>query len=295
MGASLSNLGTNGSMIGPGLGDIPEGCVARVFLHLSPPEICNLARLNRAFRGAASADSVWQSKLPSNYHDLLDLVPPERYKNLSKKDIFALLSRPVPFDDGNKEVWLDRVTGRVCMAISAKAMAITGIDDRRYWNWIPTEESRFQIVAYLQQIWWFEVDGEVKFPFPPDIYTLSFRLHLGRFSKRLGRRVSNYEHTHGWDIKPVKFELSTSDGQHASGEFCLDETELDDGYGNHKRGYWVDYKVGEFIVSGSEPKTEVRFSMKQIDCTHSKGGLCVDSVFIIPSDLRERKRRGILK
>lgn len=38
---------------------------------------------------------------------------------------------------------MDRVTGRVCMSISAKAMAITGIEDRRYWNWIPTEESRF--------------------------------------------------------------------------------------------------------------------------------------------------------
>ncbi|KHN45699.1 F-box protein PP2-A15 [Glycine soja] len=181
------------------------------------------------------------------------------------------------------------------MSISAKAMVITGIDDRRYWNWIPTEESRFHTVAYLQQIWWFEVDGEVSFPFPADIYTLSFRLHLGRFSKRLGRRVCNYDHTHGWDIKPVKFEFSTSDGQQASCECCLDETEIDDTYGNHKRGYWVDYKVGEFIVSGSEPTTQVRFSMKQIDCTHSKGGLCVDAVFIVPSDLRERKRRGILK
>ncbi|XP_027352172.1 F-box protein PP2-A15 isoform X1 [Abrus precatorius] len=296
MGASLSNLGTNGSTTAPGLGDIPESCVARVFLHLTPPEICNLARLNRAFRGAASADYVWEAKLPRNYQDLLDLMPPERYQNLSKKDIFALLSRPVPFDDGNKEVWLDRVTGRVCMSISARAMSITGIDDRRYWTWVPTEESRFNTVAYLQQIWWFEVDGEVSFPFPADIYTLSVRLHLGRFSRRLGRRVCNYEQTHGWDIKPVRFEFSTLDGQQASFECCLDDTEQDDAHGsNHKRGHWVDYKVGEFIVNGSEPSTKVRFSMKQIDCTHSKGGLCVDSVFIIPSDLRERKRSGILK
>ncbi|XP_020213008.1 F-box protein PP2-A15 [Cajanus cajan] len=296
MGASLSNLGSNGSAVAPGLGDIPEGCVARVFLHLTPPEICNLARLNRSFRGAASADSVWEAKLPPNYHDLLLLMPPERHQHLSKKNIFALLSRPVPFDHGYKEVWLDRVTGRVCISISAKAMSITGIDDRRYWTWLPTEESRFNTVAYLQQIWWFEVDGEVNFPLPADIYTLSFRLHLGRFSKRLGRRVCNYEHTHGWDIKPVRFQLSTMDGQQASFECCLDENEPDDAHGNHKRGHWVDYKVGEFIVSGSEPTTKVRFSMKQIDCTHSKGGLCVDSVFIIPSNLRERTGSvGIMK
>ncbi|KAM1094219.1 hypothetical protein FF1_009259 [Malus domestica] len=297
MGASLSNLteGANGSGHGPGLGDIPESCVACVFMYLTPPEICNLARLNRAFRGAASSDSVWESKLPPNYHDLLDLVPPQRYQNLSKKDIFAMLSRPVPFDDGNKVVWIDRVTGRVCMSVSAKGMAITGIEDRRYWNWIPTEESRFQVVAYLQQIWWFEVDGVVKFPFPADIYTLSFRLHIGRFSKRLGRRVCNFEHTHGWDLKPMRFELSTSDGQQASYECCLDEIEHEDAYGNHKRGCWVEYKVGEFTVTDTDPVTEIRFSMKQIDCTHSKGGLCVDSVSIVPSDLKEHRRRGVWK
>lgn len=104
MGASLSNLGENGSGSGgPGLGDIPESCVACVFLYLSPPEICNLARLNRAFRGAASSDAVWEAKLPSNYHHLLQLLSqPVGWENLPKKDIFALLSRPNPFDDGNK-------------------------------------------------------------------------------------------------------------------------------------------------------------------------------------------------
>lgn len=104
MGASLSSQteGTNRTGMGPGLGDIPEGCLACVFMNLTPPEICNLARLNRAFRGAASSDSIWLKKLPTNYQDLLNLLPPERYQNLSKKDIFALLSRPVPFDDGYK-------------------------------------------------------------------------------------------------------------------------------------------------------------------------------------------------
>ncbi|WVZ17406.1 hypothetical protein V8G54_010388, partial [Vigna mungo] len=64
--------------------------------------ICNLARLNLAFRSAVSSDSVWEAKLPRNYQELLDLVLPERHRNLSKKDIFALLSRPLSFDDGHK-------------------------------------------------------------------------------------------------------------------------------------------------------------------------------------------------
>ncbi|CAH2059048.1 unnamed protein product, partial [Thlaspi arvense] len=299
MGSSFSSLSgeAKDSAIGPSLGDIPESCVACVILHLTPPEICNLARLNRAFRGAASSDSVWEKKLPRNYQDLLDLFPPERYQSLSKKDIFALLSRPVPFDDGNKEVWIDRGTGRVCMAISSRGMAITGIEDRRYWNWISTEESRFHVVAYLQQIWWFEVDGMVRFNLPPGIYCLSFRIHLGRFSKRLGRRVCHFEHTHGWELKPVRFSLSTSDGQEASCEYYLADKEVEQTSREHKGGggggggFWRDYKVGEFVVSCSEPSTEVRWSMKQIDCTHSKGGICVDSVFIIPIDVKERNRK----
>ncbi|GER43450.1 F-box family protein [Striga asiatica] len=339
MGASLSNLTENGSGNGgPGLGDIPENCVARVFLHLPPPEICNLARLNRAFRGAASSDAVWETKLPPNYHHLLGLLSrPDVHRSLRKKDVFALISRPLPFDDGNKArdfhmgqlqvVWVDKFTGRVCASISAKAMAITGIEDRRYWNWVPTEESRhesnnftklenlsacipansierflFSVVAYLQQIWWFEVDGTVKFPLPPDLYALSFRIHLGRFSRRLGRRVSSFEHTHGWEIKPVRFEFSTSEGQQASSECFLDDSQQDDNSNSNnytntssKRGCWIDYKVGEFTVSKSDYETEVKFSMKQIDCTHSKGGLCVDSVSVIPVELKGHRGRKVLK
>lgn len=103
MGASLSNTAENGTVTGKtGLGDIPESCVACVFMYLTPPEICNLARLNRAFSGAASSDAVWESKLPSNYHHMLDLLPPWRYEGLSKKSIFALLSRPFSFDEDNK-------------------------------------------------------------------------------------------------------------------------------------------------------------------------------------------------
>lgn len=113
-------------------------------------------------------------------------------------------------------------------------------------------------MAYLQQIWWFELEGVVKSP-PTDICTLSFRVHLRRFSKRLGPRVCNFEHTHGSDIKPVKFELSISDGQQASRKCRLDETEQDNANANHKQGCWTEYKEGEFIVSESDPATEVRF------------------------------------
>ncbi|XP_077248572.1 F-box protein PP2-A13-like [Tasmannia lanceolata] len=284
MGAGFSGFvseeGDVASLLKPGLGDIPEGCIASVLLHLDPPDICKLARLNRTFRGAASADCVWESKLPGNYQYLVEKLFDEIPSDFSRKEIYAWLCRPNPFDGGTKEAWLEKSTGGICLSMSSKALSITGIDDRRYWNYIPTEESRFRTVAYLQQIWWFEVGGELEFHFPVGTYSLFFRLQLGRASKRLGRRICNPEHIHGWDIKPVRFQLSTSDGQHALSQCYLDEP-----------GNWINYHVGDFVVENSNTSTKVKFSMTQIDCTHTKGGLCVDSVFIYPSEFRE-KRKG---
>lgn len=138
---------------------------------------------------------------------------------------------------------------------------------------------RFHTVAYLQQIWWFEVAGEVEFHFPAGTYSLFFRLQLGRVSKRLGRRVCNPEHVHGWDKKPVHFQLSTSDDQCVQSQCYLQQP-----------GNWIHYHAGDFVVENSDALTKVKFSMTQIDCTHTKGGLCVDSVVIFPSGLREKAK-----
>ncbi|KAL1556815.1 F-box protein PP2-A12-like [Salvia divinorum] len=260
----------------PGLGDLPESCVALVLGHLDPLQICRLATLNRAFRGASSADSVWESKLPVNYEDLLARVF-EKDASLCMRDIYERLCRANSFDGGSKKVWLDKRSGNICMSVSSNGLTITGIDDRRYWSRIPTEESKFPLVAYLQQTWWFEVDGEIEFPFPAGSYSIFFRLQLGRAHQRFGRRVCNMEHVHGWDKKPVRFQLSTSDGQQATKQCYLKE-----------QGRWIQYHAGDFVVSSSCKSIKVKFSMTQIDCTHTKGGLCVDSVQILPAKFNGR-------
>ncbi|KAL8150455.1 hypothetical protein V2J09_020263 [Rumex salicifolius] len=253
------------------LGDLPEGCAAEVLMYLEPRDVCSLARLNRAFRGASSADFVWESKLPANYRDLVEKVFDEMPVGLSKKDIFSRLCRNNSIDDGTKKVWLDKNTGGICMAISPKGLTITGIDDRRYWNLIPSDESRFSSVAYLQQIWWFEINGEVDFPFPAGKYSIFFWVQLGKTVKKFGRKQCNTDNVHGWDIKPVEFQLSTSDGQRAVSKRILEE-----------HGKWVRYHIGDFVVVNPSKPVKLKFSMAQIDCTHTKGGLCLDSVVICP-------------
>ncbi|RYR77731.1 hypothetical protein Ahy_A01g002317 isoform C [Arachis hypogaea] len=126
-----------------GMDELPESCVALIMEYLDPPQICKLATLTRTFRAASSADFVWESKLPSNYHVLVRQIfngLPTDFKN-GKRGIYSALCRTNTFDGGTKKLWLDKNIGKLCMCIAAKGLSITGISDRRYWNYIPTEES----------------------------------------------------------------------------------------------------------------------------------------------------------
>ncbi|KAF3954482.1 hypothetical protein CMV_020179 [Castanea mollissima] len=184
--------------------------------------ICKLASMNRAFRGASWADFVWESKLPSNYELLLRKVFDDVPENLGKRQIYERLCRANSFDGGTKRVWLHKRTGGVCLSIASKGLAITGIDDRRYWNHIPTEESRWTIGTPADR-------GIPLLEFVRILHSCipSTDLVLGRAFKRFGRRICNSEHVHGWDIKPVQFQLWTSDGimfRIASGRRCFSGT-----------------------------------------------------------------------
>ncbi|CAK9178199.1 unnamed protein product, partial [Ilex paraguariensis] len=86
----------------PNLGDLPDSCVASILGYLDPPEICRLALLNRAFRGASSADFVWESKLPLNYGSVIERVFEDFPEKLCKRDIYARLCRLHSLDGGTK-------------------------------------------------------------------------------------------------------------------------------------------------------------------------------------------------
>ena len=59
-----------------------------------------------------------------------------------------------------QRVWLHKRTCSVYLSIASKGLAITGIDDWRYWNHIPTEEPRwdsfnFLTLFFLVFMYWF--------------------------------------------------------------------------------------------------------------------------------------------
>lgn len=122
MGAGLSSVvGSEGGGVGPGLGDLPEGCIAEVLRRLDPPEICRLVRLNKTFLDAGSSDFIWEEKLPKNYGCLVKKVLEgeekeegsgaikEKWGAFVRKEVYALLSRRNSFDGGKKVSFCDFV------------------------------------------------------------------------------------------------------------------------------------------------------------------------------------------
>lgn len=104
MGANASSLPgePDGPSPRPRLEDIPESCIALVLSYLDPPEIAKMARVNRAFRAASSADFIWLPKFPSNYQYILSKLPDQGFADKGNNDIYAGLCRPNPFDSGTK-------------------------------------------------------------------------------------------------------------------------------------------------------------------------------------------------
>ncbi|XP_074574044.1 F-box protein PP2-A13-like [Curcuma longa] len=140
MGSWISSIVRAEADAEAGLGDLPESCIAEVLLRLDAQEICRASGLNRAFRIAASADFVWEAKLPKNYVYLMEMATDgTAISCVCKKEIYARLCRPNPFDGGTKEFWLELNRGGICVSISSKALLITGINDKRYWKYLPTE------------------------------------------------------------------------------------------------------------------------------------------------------------
>ena len=64
-----------------------------------------------------------------------------------------------------QRVWLHKGTSGVCLSIASKGLAIIEIGDWRYWNHIPTEESRWDSFNFLTffflvfMYWFFNGNG----------------------------------------------------------------------------------------------------------------------------------------
>ncbi|XP_010502234.1 PREDICTED: F-box protein PP2-B1-like [Camelina sativa] len=139
---------------------LPEDCISMVISHTSPRDACVVASVSKTVKSAAQSDLVWEVFLPTEHSSL---VVPRSANHLSKKEIFlSLADDSVLIEDGKKSFWLDKASGKKCYMLSAMDLKIIWGDSSAYWQWITVPESKFEKVAELRNVCWFEVRGKIR-------------------------------------------------------------------------------------------------------------------------------------
>ncbi|KAK7376340.1 hypothetical protein VNO78_34806 [Psophocarpus tetragonolobus] len=138
--------------------NLPEGCIANVLSFTSPKDVCRLSLVSSTFRSAADSDAVWDRFLPSDYDTLISQS--SSFSLPSKKHLYLFLTqKPLLLDDGKKSFQLDKIYGKKCYMLSARALFIVWGDTPRYWRWISLPDARFAEVAELVSVCWLEIRG----------------------------------------------------------------------------------------------------------------------------------------
>ncbi|WZZ01967.1 hypothetical protein YC2023_074295 [Brassica napus] len=153
------------------LDTLPEDCISMVVSHTSPRDACVVASVSKTVKSAAESDLVWDKFLPPEYSSL---VPPRSLDFSSKKEIYmSLADDSVLIDDGKKvetfiesdsgkcSFWLEKASGKKCYMLSAMDLKITWSDCPAYWKWKKDPESKFEKVAKLRHVCWFEIRGKI--------------------------------------------------------------------------------------------------------------------------------------
>ncbi|GMN25938.1 hypothetical protein TIFTF001_001127 [Ficus carica] len=153
--------------------ELPEGCIAHIVSLTSPRDACRLCLVSSVFRSAAESDAVWERFLPPEYPSI---VSPHSRPCPSKKHLFfSLCDTPLLIDQGTMSFSLEKVSGKKCYMISARALFIVWGDSPSYWRWIPLPEARFEDVAELIMVCWFEIRGKIDIQMlsPSTLYTVN--------------------------------------------------------------------------------------------------------------------------
>ncbi|ESQ33084.1 hypothetical protein EUTSA_v10004729mg [Eutrema salsugineum] len=133
---------------------LPVDCISKIISFTSPRDACVAASVSKTFESAVKSDSVWEKFLPSEYSSL---IPASRVFSSKKEIYFSLCNDHRLIEEGKKSFWLEKASGKRCIMLSSKEVWITWGSSPQYWQWISIPESRFDKIAELLNVCWFEI------------------------------------------------------------------------------------------------------------------------------------------
>ncbi|KAJ1409314.1 Phloem protein 2-like [Sesbania bispinosa] len=262
---------------------LPEGCIANTLSFTTPLDVCRLSLVSKAFCSAAQSDAIWDRFLPS---DLVSIISNSQSSSSllatssSKKSLYLTLSdHPIIIDNGKKSFQLDKGTGKKCYMLSARDLSISWGDDTRYWNWTTLPESRFEEVALLHGVCWFEIRGKIN--------TLALSSNTEYAAFLVFKMMDHY----GFNEDPVKLSVGIVGDQSYTKNVCLDpdleENEMDDCvfHGlerpNVRSDGLLEIEMGKFFNSGQR-EDEVEMSVVETENGGWKSGFFLEGIEVRP-------------
>ncbi|CAH8387574.1 unnamed protein product [Eruca vesicaria subsp. sativa] len=255
---------------------LPEDCISKIVSFTSPRDACVVATVSKAFESAAKSNFVWEKFLPPEYESLV----PRSRDFRSKKDLyFALCHKHLLIENGTKSFWLDKVSGKKCIMLSAMNISIMWGDTPQYWEWITVPEARFKRVAKLLDLNWFEIRGRV------NTRVLSPRT---RYSAYIVFKKINQ--CSGFEEVPTEAGVGVV-GRAASTRFISLDARVD-GHSLRRmrrrpverRDEWMEIELGEFFSGGDVMNSdEIEMSALETNLHHWKSGLVIQGIEIRPA------------
>ncbi|TKY52055.1 F-box protein PP2-B10 [Spatholobus suberectus] len=258
--------------------DLPELCITHILSYTSTPvDACKFSLVSKAFRSAAESDLVWDRFFPS---DLSSIVSPSSFpSSYSKKALyFALSDCPTIIDQGRKSFQLEKLTGNKCYMLSARDLSVIWGDTSQYWEWTTLPESRFQEVAALRAVCWFDISGRI------NALALSSNNHYAAFL------VFKMIDARGFHFDPVVLSVGILGGNSSTKNVCLDpnleDNELDERFRGLQRPYlrrdgWLEIEMGGFFNSGLE-EDEVQMRVAETTSNWWKSGFVLEGIEVRP-------------
>ncbi|KAF8117021.1 hypothetical protein N665_0012s0036 [Sinapis alba] len=137
---------------------LPEDCISNIVSFTSPRDACVFAAVSKTFESAVKSDIIWEKFLPPEY---TSMIPPSLASSSKMVIYFSLCNNPVLIEDGKKCVWLEKTSGKRCIMLSGESLYIKWINDTHCWDWITSPGSRFEKVAKVNDVCWFEIRGTI--------------------------------------------------------------------------------------------------------------------------------------
>ncbi|CAN8253615.1 unnamed protein product [Cochlearia groenlandica] len=254
---------------------LPEDCISKIISFTSPRDACVAACASKTFESSVQSDIVWEKFLPQGYASLIL----GSKVSLSKKELFfSMCDDPLLIEDGKKSFWLEKASGKRCIMLSSKEVWITWGSSPQYWQWISIPESRFEKIAELLSVCWFEIHAgmHTRYLSPSTRYSvyIVFKTKdgcpgLGNLPVEVGVRLTGQESSQ----KLIYFVGATN---RRGGRETRDVTrpkEREDG--------WMEAELGEFFNEAC--CDDIAISVVEIKSPYWKHGLIIQGFEFRPT------------